>query len=168
MCARAARPGMGIATDQTFENKGKYRQFLDSFSGGAQAVEKAATRIFAPLAKISASHPINEAREGDGYFTDIIAPIANALTGLTRQNYVVIGGEYEGTEWVTSTGYYYGHFNRSLFGIPPNEKLAFLRFGEFHQMEAGKIIENWCMLDIPHLLLQLGFDLFAEIEKEVA
>jgi len=25
-----------------------------------------------------------------------------------------------------------------------------------------------CMLDIPHLLLQLGFDLFSEIEKEVA
>lgn len=98
MCVRAARPGMGIATDQTFENKGKYRQFLDSFSGGTQAVENAASRIFAPLAKISASHPINEAREGDGYFTDII---------------------------------------------------------------------NWCMLDIPHLLLQLGFDLFAEIEKEV-
>ena len=156
MCARAARPGMGIATDQTFENKGKYRQFLDSFSGGTQAVETAASRIFAPSAKISASHPINEAREGDGYFTDIIAPIANALTGLTRQNYVVIGGEYEGTEWVTSTGYYYGHYNRSLFGIPPNGKLAFLRFGEFHRMEAGKIVETQVYLGFAELFFALG------------
>ncbi|MCP5001555.1 MAG: ester cyclase [Hyphomicrobiales bacterium] len=156
MHARAARPDMGIATDETFENKRLYRQFLDSFSGHTQAVERAASKIFIPSAKISASHPINEGRQSDGYYTDIIAPIAEAFTGLTRQNYVVIGGDYEGSEWVTSTGYFYGHFNRPLFGIPPSARMAFLRFGEFHRMEAGKIVESQVFLGFAELIFALG------------
>lgn len=157
MCARAARPAMGIATEQTARNKQTYLRFLDSFSGGGLAApEQAAATIFAPGAAINASHPINEARPGDGYIADIIAPIMAALDGCTRQNYVVIGGEYLGTEWVTSTGYYHGHFSQPLFGIPPSGKLAFLRFGEFHRMEAGQIVETHVYLGLAELIIALG------------
>ena len=40
-----------------------------------------------------------------------------------------------------------------------------MRDCDWWRCENGKIIENWCMLDIPHLLHQLGYDLFAEIAK---
>ena len=78
------------------------------------------------------------------------------LEGFSRQNYVVIGGEYLGTEWVTSTGYFYGHFNKPLFGVPPSNKMAFLRFGEFHKMEESKIIETYVYLGLAELIIALG------------
>ena len=62
-----------------------------------------------------------------------------------------MGGENFGTEWVTSTGYFYGHFVRPLCGIPPNGKLAFLRFGEFHRMEANTIVESYNFLGFAEL-----------------
>ena len=154
---RAARPGMGIATDLTVENKRLYLRFLESFKdGNAAEIEQAASEIFATKASINASHPINEARPGDGYPADIIAPLMAAFEGLSRQNYVVIGGEYEGTEWVTSTGYFYGHFRRPLFGIPPSNKMAFLRFGEFHRMARGQIVETHVYLGFAELIIALG------------
>lgn len=157
MNARANRPAMGIATESTFENKRLYRRFLDSFSHGiSPATEAAAAMIFAPETKAEASHPINETRAGTGYMQDVIAPIAQAFAGCTRQDYVVTGGAYLGTEWVTSTGYFHGHFTRPLCGIPPSGKLAFLRFGEFHRMEAGRIVETYVFLGFAELIIALG------------
>lgn len=157
MCARAARPAMGVATNLTIENKCVYLQFLESFeAGGVAAIETAVPKFFDTSAKINASHPINEAGDGTGYFNDIIAPINEAFQGCTRQNYVVIGGEYLGTEWVTSTGYFHGHFSKQLFGISPSGKLAFLRFGEFHRMENGKTVESHVFLGFAELIIALG------------
>ncbi|MEP2530415.1 ester cyclase [Shimia sp.] len=134
-----------------------YADLLESFTGGSLAsVEHAVAEAFDPVAQVNASHPINEARDGTGYFSDIIAPIADAFQGLVRQNYVMIGGEYLGTEWVTSTGYFHGHFTQPLFGIPPSGKLAFLRFGEFHRMEGGKIVETHVYLGFAELIIALG------------
>ena len=44
----------------------------------------------------------------------------------------------------------------SLFGIPPSGKLAFLRFGEFHRLEDGKIIESHVYLGFAELIIALG------------
>ncbi len=155
MSTRAARPAMGIATATTFDNKTLYRDFLFSFTCGKDgAVKAAASALFSPSAKTEASHPINDAT--GGYFADVITPIAEAFEGLCRQDHVVCGGEYLGTEWVTSTGYFYGYFTRSLCGIPPSGKLAFLRFGEFHRMEDGKIVESYVFLGFAELIIALG------------
>ncbi len=157
MCARANRPEMGVATNTTYENKKLYRRFQDGFkSGSHNDIYAAADEIFSKTAQISASHPINEASVGDGYFTDIIAPVMDAFEGFSRQDYILLGGEYLGTEWVTSTGYFYGHFTRPLVGIPPSNKMAFLRFGEFHRMEKGKIVETHVYLGFAELMIALG------------
>lgn len=156
MCARANRPEMDIATDESAENKRLYLQFLENFNAGGSAVDQAVTAHFAQNAKVNACHPINEAKDGTGYYADIIAPIMAAFDGCTRQNYIVLGGEYLGTEWVTSTGYFHGHFSQPLFGIPPSGKLAFLRFGEFHRMEGGEIVESHVYLGFAELIIALG------------
>ena len=54
------------------------------------------------------------------------------------------------------TGYFYGHFNKPLFGVPPSNKMAFLRFGEFHKMEEGKILETYVYLGLAELIIALG------------
>ena len=145
---------MGIATEVSFQNKTRYRQFLSHFDTGD--VEQAVATHFAPDAKISASHPINEAQQGTGYYSDVIAPIMQAFEGCTRQNYIVLAGEYLGTEWVTSTEYFHGRFTQPLCGIPASGKLAFLRFGEFHRMENGKIVESQVFLGFAELIIALG------------
>lgn len=148
---------MGIATELTAENKRHYGRFLESFdTGDLQVIETAVSEHFSDYAKVGASHPINEARDGVGYYSDVIAPIYEAFAGCTRQNYVMIGGEYLGTEWVTSTGYFRGHFRKPLLGIPASGKLAYLRFGEFHRMEAGKIVESQVYLGFAELIIALG------------
>ncbi|MEP3134192.1 MAG: hypothetical protein ABJQ85_03085, partial [Rhizobiaceae bacterium] len=116
MNSRISRPEMGIATQQSFENKRLYLQFLKNFDPmDLLVIEPAAREIFSDGAQINASHPINEAEDGVGYVAGIVEPIMAAFDGCTRQNYIVLGGEYLGTEWVTSTGYFYGHFRNSLF-----------------------------------------------------
>ena len=121
MSTRMNRAEMGVATQTSFHNKKTYFEFLSHFETRNLAKIKAGVSDhFHATAKINASHPINEAAQGVGYYSDMILPIAQSLDGFTRQNYIVLGGEYQGTEWVTSTGYFYGHFNKSLFAIPPS------------------------------------------------
>jgi predicted ester cyclase len=154
MNARANRPAMGIATETSHNNKALYRKLLDSF--GTNKVEETVSRLFHETAKVNASHPINEAQGGLGYHKDVIAPIMTAFKGCTRQSYIVLGGEYLGAEWVTSTGYFHGHFCEPLFGIPASGKLAYLRFGEFHRMEEGKVVESHVFLGFAELIIALG------------
>ena len=59
---------------------------------------------------LNGRHPSNEAKPGIRYYSDIIAPIAESIDGFTRQNYIVLAGEYQGSERVTSAGDFYGHF----------------------------------------------------------
>ena len=73
---------------------------------------------FSPTAQINRSHPVNEAKPAIGYYSDITVPIAQSIDGFTRQNYIFLAGEYQVSEWVTSAGYFYEHFGKSLFGIP--------------------------------------------------
>ena len=157
MNSRMNRPPMGIATPTSFQNKKTYAYYLQSFDDfSLEGVETQTTAIFDKAAKINVSHPVNKAQDGMGYLTDVILPISQAFGGFKRQNYVIIGGEYLGTEWVTSTGYFYGHFKKQLFGIPPSNKMAFLRFGEFHKMDNGKIIETYVYLGLAELIIAIG------------
>ncbi|MDB2458407.1 hypothetical protein N9W83_03085 [Planktomarina temperata] len=50
-----------------------------------------------------------------------------------------------------------------LFQVPATRKRVFKR--DWRRCENGNILENWCMLDIPHVLLQLGSDLFVEVRQ---
>ena len=57
---------------------------------------------------------------------------------------------------MTSTGYFHGHFENPLFGIPPSGKLAYLRFGEFHKVEDWQITESYVFLGFAELIIALG------------
>ena len=85
MSSRANRPPMGIATQTSFENKIAYVEFLSQFDNEVTTqVDASAHLLFDPKAQINASHPINRATEGTGYFDDIIHPISKAFEGVRR------------------------------------------------------------------------------------
>ena len=57
---------------------------------------------------------------------------------------------------------------RSFLGLEPTGKRVFMRDCDWWRCKDGKIVENWCMLDIPHVLMQLDFDLFADVSRKAA
>ena len=67
------------------------------------AVRQTTAEIYSLTAHVEASHPINLVEKVTGYYDHVIVPIMDASGGCCRQDCVVMGGEYLGTEWVTST-----------------------------------------------------------------
>ena len=47
-----------------------------------------------------------------------------------------------------------------FMGIQPTGKRVEIRYMDFWKVKDGKIVDNWVMVDFPHLLRQLGVDPF--------
>jgi hypothetical protein len=148
---------MGIATDKTVENKKIYAKYLQAFeTGKINAIENAVNDIFTTKTKIDAFHPVNITTGSEGYLSSILKPMIRSFKGFQRRDNILIGGEYQGAEWVTSTGYFLGHFEKPWLGIPPSGKLEHIRFGEFHRMVDGKIVQSQIFMGVAELLIDLG------------
>ena len=64
-----------------------------------------------------------------------------------------MAGSFEGQDWVSSTGYYVGHFEKDWIGLKATNTLCYLRYGEFHRIENNKAVESYIFLDIPELMI---------------
>lgn len=89
----------------------------------------------------------------------------SANNGMTRHftrygqgDYTCSGG------WPSLTGVNVNPFMG--FG-PTNERVLF-RVSDWWRREGDLLVENWVFVDVPHALLQFGFDLFAEIAEPAA
>jgi predicted ester cyclase len=156
-------PVIGYATEQTSKNKGIYKAFLESLTfPNNDRFKSAVKNIFVHDAKLFISHPINESIGYEGYFNDVLSPMMKSFRGLHRREYIIAGSEYNGSEWVSSTGYYAGKFENDWLGIPASGKLAYIRNGEFHKMQDGKIVESYIFLGLAELIIDLGLWPLAE------
>ncbi|MDA7426849.1 nuclear transport factor 2 family protein [Primorskyibacter aestuariivivens] len=134
-------------------NKAALRAYTESLRYPGAGSDRAAEAFFAPDARINMVHPFNELA-GSGAFTQrFLTPLAASFDSLTRTDYIGFGGNYEGADWVTCTGYYTGHFARDWLGIRATGRMAHLRFGEFHRMEGGRAVESYIFLDLPELMI---------------
>lgn len=134
-----------------------FRKFTSVFTHpGAGDRLTACRNVFSKNAIVNVVHPFNECHGPDGYHARFLMPLENAFEGLYRRDYIMMAGEYDGSEWVSATGYYVGHFNKDWIGIRASNRLAWLRFGEFHRFENGKIVESFVYLDIPELMIACG------------
>lgn len=112
--------------------------------------------FFAANANINVVHPFNECQGAAAYCTNVLAPLKASFEGLYRRDDIVMAGQFEGGDWISSTGYYVGRFAEDWIGIRANGQLSYLRFGEFHRMEAGRAVESYIFLDIPELMVASG------------
>ena len=71
-------------------------------------------------------------------------------------DYVCSGG------WPSLTGIQV----RPFLGQPAEGKRLFMRVCDWWRREGGLLTENWVFVDIPHVLLQMGRDLFGELGHE--
>ena len=63
-------------------------------------------------------------------------------------------------EWCASIGRQEAVHSGEFMGIAPTGKRVEIRYMDFWKVVDGKIVDNWVMVDFPHVMQQLGFDPF--------
>ncbi len=53
-----------------------------------------------------------------------------------------------------------------FLGVPATGKRVAMRVMDFYRCDDVTIVENWIPIDIPHLLLQMGVDLFGRMRHQ--
>ena len=64
-------------------------------------------------------------------------------------------------EWMAAFGRQEATHSGTFMGIAPTGKRLEIRYMDFWKVEDGKIVDNWVMVDFPHVLSQLGVDVFS-------
>jgi predicted ester cyclase len=63
-------------------------------------------------------------------------------------------------EWGACFGAQHAVHSGAFMGIAPTGKRVEIRYMDFWRVKDGKIVDNWVMVDFPHVLAQLGVDVF--------
>ena len=63
-------------------------------------------------------------------------------------------------EWAAAFGRQEATHSGEFMGIPATGKKIFIKYMDFWKVKNGKIVDNWVMVDFPHVLQQLGVDCF--------
>jgi predicted ester cyclase len=63
-------------------------------------------------------------------------------------------------EWAAAFGHQTALHTGTFMGIPPTGKRVIIRYMDFWRVADGRIADNWVMVDFPHVLAQLGRDVF--------
>ncbi len=63
-------------------------------------------------------------------------------------------------EWAACFGAQHAIHSGEFMGIPATGKRVVIRYMDFWKVVDGKIVDNWVMVDFPHVLAQLGVDVF--------
>jgi hypothetical protein len=53
----------------------------------------------------------------------------------------------------------------TYLGAQPGHQKIGMRVADWWRCENGLLTENWVLIDLPHLLLQMGVDVFAQLKK---
>lgn len=122
-----------------------------------QTVAERLAAIYHPQAHWRGSHPWNELQGIEQIAQVVWEPLLHAFPDLERRDDIVMGGHYEGRSYVGCVGNLCGRFRRDWNGIPATDQLIYLRYGEYHQMVEGKIIQSTVLIDILDFIGQTGF-----------
>ncbi|MEL6448816.1 MAG: ester cyclase [Pseudomonadota bacterium] len=63
-------------------------------------------------------------------------------------------------EWCAAFGRQEAVHSGEFMGIAPTGKRVEIRYMDFWKVVDGKIVDNWVMVDFPHVMRQLGVDPF--------
>jgi len=146
--------------DDPFDSRSR-RELLDGLRALAAAdldvLPEALGRIAAPTLAFRGSHPINEHSGVQDIVREVLAPLKRALPDLERRDDLFMAGRFEGRDYVAAMGHYCGTFENAWLGIPPTGHPLFLRYGEVHRIERGRIVQSSCLWDVLDVMHQAGF-----------
>ena len=63
-------------------------------------------------------------------------------------------------EWAAAFGRQEATHSGEFMGIAPTGKRIEIRYMDFWKVQDDRIVDNWVMVDFPHVLAQLGHDVF--------
>lgn len=113
-----------------------------------------------------AFHPFNLQNHVNAVSEIFWQPFRHAVTHMQRRMDVFFAGSNsigdENSVWVCSMGHLMGLFDNPWLGIQPTGKMIMLRYAEFHRIKEGKIAETAFYFDIPHFMIQAGYDPFPQ------
>ena len=122
-----------------------------------ESVAAELAKIYHPQAQWRGSHPWNELQGVEAIANTVWQPLLHSFPDLERRDDIVIGGEYEGRDYVGAVGQLVGSFKHDWNGMPATDQVISLRYGEFHQLVGGKIIQSSVLVDILDFIRQAGF-----------
>lgn len=103
-------------------------------------------------------HPFNELNSAKAVAETFWAPLRAAMGPLQRRPDIFLAGENQldggASLWVVEMGHLMGLWDAPWLGLPATRKMAFLRYAEFHRIEAGRIAETASYIDILNLISQ--------------
>ena len=138
-------------------NKKIYKKFCDIFLNHTQKeINSAVHEFFNKEAKINVVEPINEIKGAEELLKKFFLPMLKSFPDLYRRTDIFFAGISKDHEWVTSSGHFVGTFKNNWMGIPANNKLTYLRYGEFHRMQNSQAVETYLFFDLIDLLRQIG------------
>ncbi|MEO6626869.1 MAG: hypothetical protein ABIN37_18875 [Burkholderiaceae bacterium] len=121
------------------------------------ALAKNLASIYHPQATWRGSHPWNELQGVQAIETQVWAPLLHSFPDMERRHDVVMGGQYEGRNYVGMVGHLVGSFRRDWNGLPATDQVIYLRSGEFHEMVDGLIVQSTVLIDVLDFIRQAGF-----------
>ena len=151
---------------QVLANKRLVKGLLDAVAGGPVGrLRKSLEAAYHPDVRWRGSHPLNEMAGLDEIESKVWRPLLQAFPDLERRDNLLIGGTEpdgsgkdgrKGRDYVGAVGCYAGRFMEDWLGIPATGGAVYLRYGEMHQVQDGKIIQSTVLLDILDLIRQTG------------
>lgn len=142
----------------------RYYEALDAAKG--QRITQTLRAFVAQDYVWRAYHPFHEQHDVETIAQLFWHPFRKAITHMQRRIDVFFAGDNfidnDASRWVCSMGHLTGLFDDPWLGIQPTGKLIMLRYAEFHKIENGKIAETAFYFDIPHFMIQAGYDPFPQ------
>lgn len=136
-------------------NKKLVSRFLAEMPDAAPGEVRATlARFFHDDAVFEIFHPFNTLRGIDAAAEAFWAPLKTAFPDHEQRLNIIIAGEYEGRDWVSTLGHVTGSFFAPWIGIPPTHGLTFLRFGLNAIVRDGRIAKAYILLDVLDVMRQ--------------
>ena len=131
---------------------------LNERSGGPRLLgsDPAAMFVLADNHRLHCFAPINTVDGRGAYQDQLLDPLHAAFPHGEERSDIRLAGQYQGGDWVASSGHIAGLFEADLFGIPATGRAALVRFGRFERHEHGRIAETILIIDLPALMMQAG------------
>ncbi|MDH3662130.1 MAG: ester cyclase [Alphaproteobacteria bacterium] len=134
-----------------------YKGLYDLAASAPGSLKRRLGALYHDQARWRGSHPLNEIDGRDAIEAKIWRPLLRSCPDLERRDLIFCGGSHEGRDYIAAMGHYCGTFRKDWLTIPATGRPIYLRYGEVHQIEDGKIVESTCLWDLLDLIRQAGF-----------
>lgn len=111
---------------------------------------------YADQAALCAFHPVNDHTGAAAIGSALWRPIREAFPDAERRDQIVIGGEFDGADYVCTLSQIQGTFAQDWHGIPASHGVVSLSCGEVNRIENGKIVAAHVLIDLLDLMHQVG------------